>query len=194
MAASTEKKQPQKRETAMGSALKSAIAKNGGELSTVKPKAAKPPKPAGPKVQKPSRASMSRTDEKRVTKVAQEVTQLAPDAQAAVMSATRKVAKKVAAKKGGRTQVNIKLDSKDSNPTLTVEQLAAQIKAGQPYSPAVLKAYKEQLTHKLRAIIKEADAAGLLVHIPIVDGRPFVKFHNKDTYKPKQPTPQQKAA
>lgn len=193
MAATTEKKQPQKRETALGSALKSAIAKNGGEIATVKTKDAKPAK-AAPKVQKPSRASLPRPEEKRIARVAKEVTQLAPDAQAAVMSATKKIAKKIAAKKPARAQVNGKPESKDPNPTLSVEQLAAEIKAGQPYSPAVLKAYKEQLTHKLRAIIKEADLAGLLVHIPIVNGRPFVKFHNKATYKPKQPAPQQQAA
>lgn len=178
MATNAKKDAPKKeRETALGSALKSAIAKNGGAIETVKTK----PAPNRPK-------TVTRAATKPITK-AVKTEQLAPVAQEAVKTAARKVAKKVAAKKPARVQ-----PAQNVDPVLSAEELSAAIKSGKPYAPAVLKAYKEQLTHKLNAIIKEANAAGLLVHIPLVNGRPFVKFHNKDTYKPKQVAPVVQAA
>jgi hypothetical protein len=181
MANDAKKAAPANKETAMGSALKDALAKSGG-LKTVhtKPTSKKKEKPYKQTYEEGTAQSAEQT--KAASAEPQKVKKgEAPDAKKAITTVARKIARKVSTKKPNAPGV-----AKPTNAPAPENKPAEK-----PYSPSVVKAYKEQLTHELKALIRKADDAGLLIHIPIVNGRPFVKFHDKATYKPKQPVKQE---
>lgn len=175
MTTDAKKAAPAKKETAMGSALKDALAKSGG-LRTVQTKPASKKKHNQVKQEvAPQEQNKDMIDNSQKPRKGE-----APDAKKAITTVAKKIARKV---------TNTK---KPAAPIAKAPVAAAEpAKETKPYSPSVTKALKEQFTHELKALIRKADDAGLLIHIPIVNGRPFVKFHDKATYKPKQPVKQE---
>lgn len=175
MTTDAKKAAPVKKETAMGSALKDALAKSGG-LKVVQTKPASKKKHNQVKQEvAPQEQNKDMIDNSQKVRKGE-----APDAKKAITTVAKKIARKV---------TNTK---KPASPVAKAPAAAAEpAKETKPYSPSVTKALKEQFTHELKALIRKADDAGLLIHIPIVNGRPFVKFHDKATYKPKQPVKQE---
>lgn len=177
MTTDAKKAAPAKKETAMGSALKDALAKSGG-LRTVQTK------PASKKKEKPMKQEVAPQPQEQNKDMIDNTQKVrkgeAPDAKKAITTVAKKIARKVTNTKKPAAPI--------AKAPVAVAEPAKETK---PYSPSVTKALKEQFTHELKALIRKADDAGLLIHIPIVNGRPFVKFHDKATYKPKQPVKQE---
>lgn len=174
-----------KKETAMGSALKDALAKSGG-LRTVQTKPASKKKE---KQMKPAVAPQPQEQNKDMIDNTQKVRKgEAPDTKKAITTVAKKIARKVVKNSDGRKPNGAQVSKVSIVPDPEAKP-AENAKETKPYSPSVVKALKEQFTHELKSLIRKADDAGLLIHIPIVNGRPFVKFHDKATYKPKQPQP-----